>query len=309
MMRKLTKPALDYLVYVVARLFICIVQATPLERCQYVAHALGWLATDVLKVRDKTIDENLSHVFPNHTPRQRRKLKRRMWEHLCMLICEVAHAPRKLHTTNWRRYVRLRNQRPMVTQLLDERATILVSGHYGNFEIAGFVTGLLGFPTFTVARKLDNPYLDKFINKFRGTHGQFILPKEGSAPMVEAILASGGTLSLLGDQHAGDKGCWVEFLGRLASCHKAVAVFTIAGGAPMVVGYARRLDKPLHFEVGMEAIADPALDGPECEGVKPLTVWYNQMLERVILKAPEQYWWLHKRWRTPPAKVTKRLAA
>jgi KDO2-lipid IV(A) lauroyltransferase len=69
------------------------------------------------------------------------------------------------------------------------------------------------------------------------------------------------------------------------------------------------LGKPLHFEVGMEGLADPALDGPECAGVKPLTEWYNQMLERVIMKAPEQYWWVHNRWRDPPAKIKKRLAA
>lgn len=308
-MRKLVKPLADYAVYMLVRLFICIVQATPLETCRYIAHALGFLATDVLKVRQRTIDDNLSHVFPKMTERQRRKLKRRMWEHLLLLVCEVAHAPRKIHTTNWRKYIKLRNARPMVQQLLDERPTILVSGHYGNFEIAGFVTGLLGFPSFTIARELDNPYLDRFVNRFRGLHGQFMLPKDGSAPMVTAIMAQGGTLSLLGDQHAGDKGCWVEFLGRLASCHKAVAVFTIAGGAPMIVGYARRLDKPLVFEVGMEAIADPALGGPECAGVKPLTEWYNRMLERVIMQAPEQYWWVHRRWREPPPKIRKRLAA
>lgn len=308
-MRKLVRPITDYLVYLVVRLFVCVVQATPMETCQYFAHALGWLAADVFNIRAKTIDSNLSHVLPHYTERQRRKLKRRMWEHLFLLVCEVAHAPRKFHETNWRKYITLRNQRPMVTQLLDERPTILVSGHYGNFELAGFVTGLLGFPSYTVARKLDNPHLDRFINRFRGLRGQFILPKEGSAPMVERVLSSGGTLSLLGDQHAGEKGCWVEFLGRLASCHKAVAVFTISGKAPMVVGYARRLEKPLHFEVGMEGIADPALDGPECGGVKPLTEWYNQMLERVIMKAPEQYWWVHNRWRDPPAKIKKRLAA
>ena len=127
--------------------------------------------------------------------------------------------------------------------------------------------------------------------------------------MIEAVLASGGTIALLGDQHAGDKGCWVEFLGRLASCHKAVAVFTIAGGAPMAVCFAKRLGKPLHFEVGMVDMADPALGGAECEGVKPLTEWYNRQLESIILEAPEQYWWVHRRWRQPPAKVKKRLAA
>jgi KDO2-lipid IV(A) lauroyltransferase len=303
------KPITDYLVYVVIRLFICVVQATPLETCQYIAHVLAWLASDVFNLRRETVDDNLSHVFPHYSERQRRKLKRRMWEHLFLMVCEVAHAPRKIHETNWRKYVTLRNSRPLVTQLLDDRPTILVSGHFGNFELAGFVTGLLGFPSFTVARELDNPYLDRFVNRFRGLHGQFILPKEGSAPMIEAVLASGGTLSLLGDQHAGDKGCWVNFLGRLASCHKAVAVFTIAGGAPMAVGFAKRLGKPLHFEVGMTALADPALGGPASEGVKPLTEWYNEQLGSIILEAPEQYWWVHRRWREPPRRVKKRLAA
>lgn len=308
-MRKLLKPVTDYLVYALVRIFIGAIQATSIETCQYVAQWLGYLASDVLKIRRATIDDNLAHVFPHRSEAERHQMKRRMWDHLFLMVCEVAHAPRKIHETNWRRYVRLRNERPMVTQLLDERPTILVSGHYGNFEIAGYVTGLLGFPTFTLARPLDNPHLDRFLNRFRGLHGQFILPKEGSAPMVAAVLEQGGTLSLLGDQHAGEKGCWVDFLGRLASCHKAVAVFTIAGGAPMVVGYARRLDRPLTFEVGMEGIADPALGGDEVSGVKPLTEWYNRMLEQVILKAPEQYWWVHRRWRQPPARVQKRLAA
>jgi Kdo2-lipid IVA lauroyltransferase/acyltransferase len=303
------KTAVDFVAYLVIRVFICIVQATSIEACQYFAHALGWLAADVLKLRRKTVDENLRHVFPQQTEPQRRKMKRRMWEHLFLMVCEIAHAPRKLHDTNWRRYIQLRNERPMLLQLLDERPTILVSGHYGNFEIAGFVTGLLGFSTHTVARQLDNPFLDRFLNKFRAINGQFMLPKDGSAPLIGAVLDQGGTLGLLGDQHAGEKGCWVEFLGRLASCHKAVAVFTIAGKAPMVVAYARRLERPLHFEVGMQGLADPMLNGPECGGVKPLTEWYNQRLAEVILAAPEQYWWMHRRWRDPPAKVKRKLAA
>jgi KDO2-lipid IV(A) lauroyltransferase len=308
-MRKRFKPLVDYVVYIVARIFICIVQATPIETCQIFAHAIGWLACDLLRVREATINENLAQVFPQLSERQRRKIKRRMWEHLLLMVCEVAHAPRKMHDTNWRKFVRLRNERMMVTQLLDERPTILVTGHYGNFEIAGFVTGLLGFATHTVAREMDNPHLDAFFTKFRGIHGQFMLPKTGSAPAIGKILGSGGTLSLLGDQHAGEKGCWVEFLGRMASCHKAVAVFTISGKAPMIVGYARRLERPMQFEVGAEGLADPQFEGPECGGVKPLTEWYNQMLGRVIMQAPEQYWWLHRRWRQPPERIRKRMAA
>ena len=74
-------------------------------------------------------------------------------------------------------------------------------------------------PTFTVARTLDNPFLDRFLNRFREAKGQFIVDKQGSAGQIDDVLARGGKLVLLGDQHAGPKGCWVDFFGRQASCH------------------------------------------------------------------------------------------
>ena len=64
--------------------------------------------------------------------------------------------------------------------LLDDRPLLLVSGHFGNFELAGFVLGILGFPTYTVARPLDNPYLHAFVNRFRGATGQHIVPTKGA---------------------------------------------------------------------------------------------------------------------------------
>ncbi len=147
-----------------------------------------------------------------------------------MMVAEVAQARQKIHETSFRRYVTFADKPLLVRYLLDPRPTVLVTGHYGNFEVAGYVLGMFGFPSFTIARTLDNPYLDRFINRFRGSTGQYILPKQGCAPQVQAVLNAGGTLSLLGDQHAGDKGCWVDFLGRPASCHKAVALFTLSSG-------------------------------------------------------------------------------
>ena len=193
----------------------------------------------------------------------------------------------------------------MTGYLCDYRPLVAVSGHYGNFEMAGYATGLMGMPSHTIARKLDNPYLDKFVNDFRGTNGQFILPKDGSATMVQEVLESGGILTLLGDQHAGTKGCWVDFLGRPASCHKAVALFTLSGKAPMMVTYCRHTEKPLHFEIGCTGIADP-LDMPdELRDVKRLTQWYNSRLGDAILDDPNQYWWVHRRWKAKPVRRTK----
>ena len=292
----------DWLAYVIVRVFVCLIQAMSLEACHTMSRILARFACDVVKVRHKIVDENIRHAFPRLTERQRRDFSRRMWEHLFLMVCEIAHAPRKVHETNWRRYFHIHRKAEMVGYLLDPRPIVLVSGHFGNFEITSYMAGLLGFPTYAIARRLDNPHLDRFVNQFRSSYGQFILPKEGSAGKIDEVLRSGGTISLLGDQAAGSKGCWVEFMGRPASSHKAVALFTLVSGAPLLVAYGKRIGGPLNFEIGMEGAADPMSPGEELAGVKSLTQWYNTILQRVILTAPEQYWWVHRRWKGEPHK-------
>ena len=292
---------IDYAVYIAIRILFCVIQAMTLQACDSLARFLAWFASDVCKIRDKVTEENLRAVYPDWDAAQRRNVKRRMWHHLLLLGCEIAHAPRKIHETNWRKYVTVRDRRLIVDYLTDPRPLVFVSGHFGNFEMAGYIAGLLGFPTFAIARPLDNPYLDRFLKRFRSVKGQYMLPKDGSANAVQDILDSGGTLSLLADQHAA-KGCWVDFMGRPASCHKAVSVFTMTANAPLLVCYVRRLNKPLHFEVGLAGFLDPDSMPKEMRGIRPITEWYNHRLEEVIRAQPDQYWWLHRRWKEPPAK-------
>ncbi len=300
------KPLTDWLVYLFVRIFICLVQTLPIETCHTLARFLSIVASDVVRLRSGVVDENLRHTFPDWERAARRRFMRRMWEHLFLMVAEVAQVHRRVHAMSWRHYVTFHNKPLLVGYLLDARPKVLVTGHYGNFEVAGYVLGMFGFPTYTVARKLDNPYLDRYLNKFRGLTGQYILPKQGCAPQVQAVLESGGMLSVLGDQHAGDKGCWVEFLGRPASCHKAVALFTLTSGAPLIVSFLRRTDRPMHFEIDVAGIADPQTWDPDLAAVKPLTRWYNQRLEEMILAAPEQYWWVHRRWKgRPPGRRAK----
>lgn len=305
------KQLTDWLVYLLVRVFICLIQTMRLETCHTIARFLAVVACNTVKVRRKVVDDNIRHAFPDMTERERHNTTRRMWEHLFLMVCEIAHAPRKIHDTNWRRYFRIHRRSDIVASLLDVRPVVLISGHFGNFELTSYVMGLLGFPGYSIARDLDNPYLDRYLKRFRSNNGQFILPKEGSAGQVDAVLKSGGTIALLGDQAAGPKGCWVEFMGRPASCHKAVALFTLMSGAPLVVVYGKRTGDPLHFEIGAEGLADPQLGGDELANVKSLTQWYSDHLEAVIRTAPEQYWWVHRRWKGSPRKrrPSKRKAA
>ena len=293
--------------FLILQLVLSVVQVLPIDFCARCCRWLAWFVTDVVKFRRKVIDGNILGVYPDMPENERQALTRKMWYHLFLMGCEIAQAPRKIHDSNWRKYVYIRDKFQMTNYLVDYRPLVTVSGHVGNFEFGGYFTGLLGMPSFTVARKMDNPYIDRFINRFRGQNGQFIFPKDGSATAVQEVIDSGGILMLLGDQHAGTKGCWIDFLGRPAACHKAVALFTLSGNAPMMVSYCKQADRPLHFEIGCTGIADPLELEDELRDVKKLTQWYNDRLADVIYECPEQFWWVHRRWKEKPVRKTKKV--
>jgi len=289
----------DYLVYLVVRVLICLVQALRIETGEALARRLAWLFCDVLKLRATVVDDNLAHAFPELSAEQRNELSRHMWNHLLLLVLEVAHAPRKIHETNWRRYISLKNEDVLVRRLLTERPTLIVTAHFGNFEVAGYVLALMGFPTYTVARTLDNPYIDRFLNDFRRATGQHMIPKNGGYDRIAEVLAKGGTMTFLADQFAGKKGCWVEFFGRPASAHKAIALLALGNDAPVVVTSAPRVGGPLEIELQTLSTVDPSRDDTQMGTVGDLTRWYTGQFENMIRRMPQQYWWLHRRWKDP----------
>ena len=304
-MHRKRKLLLDWLVYLGVRILVCVVQTLPLSTCSRLADFLAWVAHEKLRFRARVTQENLAQAFPDLTDQDRDEIARKMWRHMILLICELVQAPRKIHRRNWHQHVRTKHIDQQVQHLLADGPVIVVSGHFGNFEVGGVVSALLGYPTFSVARSLDNPFLDQFMKRFREATGQLMLPKRGSSYQVDQVLNANGTLMLLGDQSAGPKGCWIEFFGRLASCHKSVALFTLTQQAPMVVAYSKRVDdRPMQFELGVLGVYDPEQDGPM--SIEELTQWHTHLLEQAIRESPEQYWWLHRRWRDPPQRVLRK---
>ena len=235
------RQGLDFAVYVFVRALIGLVQAVPLSVCERGAEVLATLAARVLRIRHHVVDENLRIAFPES---QRAGAGRDRLADVAAPVPDerrdrphAAQGPR----TNWKEHSHIVNQELFVRTLLSGRPLVVISAHYGNFELGGYLMGLFGFPTYTVARKLDNPYLDRFVNDFRGRTGQYMLPKQGSGDEIKQVLDAGGILTLLGDQSAGKKGCWVKFFGRPASTHKAVSLFSLGNEAPTMVSYARRI--------------------------------------------------------------------
>ena len=296
---------IDYTVYVIVRLFICLIQALPPDVSWSIARGLAWLCGDVLRLRHQVVDENLRHALPELSDDELRRCERKMWEHLFLLIVEVAYVPRKIHETNWRDHVDLENIRPLVAQLLNDRPAILITGHFGNFEVGGYMLGLFGFPTHSVARTLDNPYLHDFVTSFRGATGQFLVPKNGGYDQILEVLGDRGTMAFLADQYAGPKGCWIKFFNRPASVYKAIGLLSLEYNAPIAVTYTLRSDRPLHFRISAAGVADPADDDSPLGSVRKITQWYTQLLEDGIRETPGQYWWIHKRWKDTRQKKSK----
>jgi KDO2-lipid IV(A) lauroyltransferase len=111
---------------------------------------------------------------------------------------------------------------------------------------------------------------------------------------------------LLGDQAAGRKGCRVDFFGRPASVHKAIGVFALSSEAPVIVCTATRRDGLFSFDLRVEGVMDPRDNRPEVQGLTEISQWYTDLLEGAVRRRPDQYWWVHRRWRCfpqPPRKV------
>jgi len=252
------------------------------------------------------VQDNIERSFPDWTDEECQEAGRAMWEHLLLMVIEIAHAPRVIRKTTWRRHLRIEGLEQLIRTLWLDRPKVVLSGHYGNFELAAFLFGVFGFQLFSVARELDNPFLDQFVTEFRESRGQKILPKKGSAPDVAAVLEENGAIGLLGDQAAGRKGCRVNFFGRPASVHKAIGVFSLSSEAPVILCTATRRDGLFSFDLRVEGVIDPRDEKPEVQGLAELSQWYTDLLEGAVRRRPDQYWWVHRRWRCfpqPPKKV------
>jgi KDO2-lipid IV(A) lauroyltransferase len=301
----------DYGVYLLVRVIVCLLQTLSYAAARRVAGALAWLAYRVDRRHRLVADDNLRQAFPGGmTDPERDALVRSVYRHFCGLVVEIIQAPRRLHATTWRRYVDMSDSRLLVGSLLSGRPLMLVTGHFGNWEVGGYTLALLGFKTHAIARPLDNPYLDDFLRRFRERTGQGILAKHGDFARMEAVLAGHGVLATLGDQDAGQRGLFVDYFGRPASTHKAVALLALEHRVPLLVLGVRKMGEPMRYRIVTEDLILPEEHEGRPDAVRAMTARFTQALERVVRTAPEQYFWLHRRWKhqPPPPKKARRAA-
>jgi KDO2-lipid IV(A) lauroyltransferase len=300
----------DYLVYLLVRILVCVVQALSIDTGRRLAAGLAWLVYRLDRRHREAARDNLRQAFPGkYTEAEIDALVRGVYLHFCTMLIEIIHLPRCLHTTNWRRYLELGNGPQMVGGLLSGQPLLIVTGHFGNWEMAGYALGLLGFTTYAVARPLDNPYLDAFFLRFREKTGQKILAKKGDFEQMQALLDSGGVIATLADQDAGQRGLFVNFFGRPASTHKAIALLALGHRTPLVVVGTPKVAAPMHYQIRSTEVILPEEYEGHPDAVRAITQRFTSALEGLIRQAPGQYFWLHRRWKNQPAPKKARRAA
>ncbi|HUS46558.1 MAG TPA: lipid A biosynthesis acyltransferase [Phycisphaerae bacterium] len=292
---------LDYLAYLLLRVFAACVRMFAWEANYRTAK---WIGNLLYRFDRRHRDRALVHLrlsFPDWSEEKCRRVARASMRNMVYLGLEVMFTKHLITPSRRQRHIRLGRLSEFV-RLAVERKTglICLTGHFGNWEVTSYTLGAVGFRSYAVARPLDNPYVNDFILGVREHRGTMILDKKGATQQLTDILDAKGIVGVVADQDAGRKGIFVDFFGRPASTYKSIGLLAMECNVPIAVMFGRRLDEQFHFEVGCRRIIYPHEWGDKDDPLRWITQEYTRALEDVIRTAPEQYLWVHRRWKHRP---------
>ena len=291
----------DYLQYLGMRLFAMFVHMFGQAANYRTAAWIGNLMYRMDKRHRKRAIEHIRRSFPDWSDQKHQQVARASMRNLVYLGLEVLFTTRLVTPSRWRRHVTLTNMAEGIRLMVERKSGLVIATpHFGNWEVVGYMMATLGFPVVAVARPLDNPLINDYVMGVREKTGMSILHKKGATQSMDDILEAQGVLAFIPDQDAGKKGIFVDFFGRKASTYKSLGLMAIQHDVPLIVGYGRRLAEGFHFEIGVERIIRPDEWKTKEDPLLWVTQEWSHAMENVIRRAPEQYLWVHRRWKHRP---------
>jgi KDO2-lipid IV(A) lauroyltransferase len=178
---------------------------------------------------------------------------------------------------------------------------IMVTAHLGNWELCGIAHGYLHRPMGVVARPLDNEPLDRRLTAFREGGGNWVIPKRKALANVLRALREQREVAFLIDQNVQAKdGIFIRFFDRPAAATTVVAALAAKTGCPVVGGHSVLMPNGRYRQIYDPPMHAPATGDREAD-IAAMTQALADMIERWIRETPEQWLWMHRRWKTQPA--------
>lgn len=298
--KKQRNAVLDWLAYAGVRVGIFIMYLFPIRWNLQTGCLLGTVMWKYYKRGRMRALDNLRASFPDKDQAWLEQVGRRSFQQVVMLAIDIFFTPRIVRKDNWRHYCVPRNIERVKWLMQQQRGLILLTAHYANFEIIGYMMGLFGFNIYSIARPLDNPYINRYLYGIRQRKGQKIIDKKGATEQIDSIIAEGATLGFIADQNAGRKGVFVDFFGRKASTYKSIGLLAMQYNLPIGIGCSRRVGDRFFFEIECTRLIMPEEWADKPDPLTWITQQYTKAIEDFIRQDPTQYWWLHRRWKTRP---------
>jgi KDO2-lipid IV(A) lauroyltransferase len=245
---------------------------------------------------------NLAIAFPEKSPRERLRILVTSYRNLGRTIAECAHMARLTHA-NVRERIGFANESlwRQLPSILPQRGILVLTGHFGNWELFAHAHGLLGYPVHLVRQTIKNPLIDAFIDRMRRRAGTRTLRKHAAARGVLRALADHALMVLPLDQNASRRtGVFVEFFGKLASTNAGFGRIVARTGVPVYPAFlVREGTSPRHRIVILPRVPFASMADRD-QAAREFTQRCTAVLEAMIREHPDHWLWTHKRWRTRP---------
>jgi KDO2-lipid IV(A) lauroyltransferase len=271
-------------------------RALPRVQAETLGRRLGLLFRRLSRRRRELVERNLSRAYPDASPEERERLAQGVFAHFGGVAFDLIASIGEPHDSILGRVEVVGLERAR-RAYASGRGVFFLTAHLGNWEMAAIVTSLLDMPVKVVGRPLDNPLLETRLRSFREKAGNTVVPKATAARELLRVLRSGGTVGILMDQHARPPDAVAApFFGRLASTTSAVARLANRTDALILPATCLRTG-PSRYRLEYHEVVDIRdLSSAERE-TAALTTCLNEMIETLVRLAPEQWLWLHNRWR------------
>ncbi|NMO22219.1 lysophospholipid acyltransferase family protein [Pyxidicoccus fallax] len=295
----LAKRLKRFLRYLLIRGVLLLLQPLPLGVARTLGARLGSLAYTLAGGERRKALKSLAVAFPEKSDAERHELGRAAFRHLGAAAMEVACTGAL--DQGLERLVAWpeEDRRVLETALARGRGVVFVSGHVGNWELLARRVARAGYPSQSIAKETTDPRLTELVGRFRERGGVRSIwrGQEGAARAMLRALRSGEILGILIDQDTKVQSLFVPFFGQLAATPRAAADLAIRTGAAVVTGFCHRDGEG--YRLSMEEVPVPQVEDREAAALE-LTAALSLRIEAAIRRTPEQWVWMHQRWKTRP---------